>query len=402
MLRRSSTRIASLVLLGATLLPSTPVQAYHRQRQDELQTLIDQQRDKIQHSKDQERTLLGQIDASDRRREILQTQLRSARSSLVAAEAELKRIDSRLQILDDQVRGKTVELETLLSELYTLESEMKDRIADFYINAPSRLAMTTGSVEVSDAVDVYGFAQSIFESDQAIAAQITSSKDAVTARRTELQLAQAEVTLAHNAQERETQRLANAEASVERAAAAVEQELATKRELVGQVRDRRAEYLRVLESYEQESARIAAFLQESGSSGSGGAVRGQGGYFVWPVSGTITSPYGWRTHPIYGTRRFHTGIDIGVGEGTPIDAARSGTVVDSGYMGAYGLAAIIDHGGGMATLYAHMSSIRVGAGQRVSTGEVVGLVGSTGYSTGPHLHFEVRVNGAHQNPMSWL
>lgn len=400
MATRPTKRLLSLVLIGATLLPATPVHAYHQQRQAELQELIDAQRDKIETSKAQERSLLAQIDASDRRREILEAQLRTARSSLAAAEAELKRIGARLAILDDQVREKTGELESLLQELYELQQQMRARVSDFYINAPSRMAMSSGTLDVRDAVDLYGFAQTIFEKDQQVASAMTSAKDAVTARRTELQLAQAEVTAQHNAQQRETKKLANAEAAVERATFAVQEELETKRALVGRVRDRRAEYLRVLESYEQESARISAFLRSQGSSG--GNVGSQSGYFIWPVSGPITSPYGWRTHPIYGTRRFHTGLDLGVGYGTPIDAARGGIVVDSGYMGAYGIAAIIDHGGGVATMYAHMSSLRVGTGQRVSTGEVVGLVGSTGYSTGPHLHFEVRVNGANQNPMNWL
>jgi murein DD-endopeptidase MepM/ murein hydrolase activator NlpD len=396
-------RVFTLVLAGASFLSAVPAQAYHSQRQAELEQLIEDQRDKIQDNKAQERSLLSQIDASDRRHEILIAQLRTARATLAEAEAELARIADKLQVLDDQVRSKTTELEGLLGELYQLESEMDDRVADFYINAPSQLGLTTGAVQVTDAVDAFGFAQSIFQRDQEIAASIQHAKDAVTARRTELQIAQEQVTEAHNAQERETERLANAEASVERATIAVEAELETKRSLVKKVRGQREEYLRILQSYEQENARITAFLQEAGSSsGSSGSTASEGGYFIWPVRGPITSPYGWRTHPIYGTRRFHTGIDLGVGSGTPIGAGRTGTVIDTGYMGAYGLSAIIDHGGGVATLYAHMSSIRVGQGQRVSTGETVGLVGSTGYSTGPHLHFEVRVNGAHQNPMSWL
>ena len=126
------------------------------------------------------------------------------------------------------------------------------------------------------------------------------------------------------------------------------------------------------------------------------------GSMLWPASGPKTSDYGWRTHPIFGTRRFHAGIDIGAGDRSPISAARSGVVVSAGPQGGYGNAVVIDHGDGVATLYAHQSSVAVYAGQSVSRGEVIGYVGSTGYSTGPHLHFEVRVNGSPVDPMNYF
>lgn len=123
-----------------------------------------------------------------------------------------------------------------------------------------------------------------------------------------------------------------------------------------------------------------------------------GGGLSWPVSGPVTSPYG----PRWGT--FHRGIDIGVGMGTPIAAASSGTVFYSGEMGGYGLVVLIDHGNGMVTLYAHQSQLIASKGQSVSRGTTIGLVGSTGHSTGPHLHFEVRLgsSGNAVDPMGYL
>jgi murein DD-endopeptidase MepM/ murein hydrolase activator NlpD len=118
--------------------------------------------------------------------------------------------------------------------------------------------------------------------------------------------------------------------------------------------------------------------------------------FIWPLNGPVTSGYGYR----WG--RLHAGIDISGYTGQPIVSAKAGVVIEAGSMGGYGNATIIDHGGGIATLYGHQTSISVGAGERVSQGEVIGTVGSTGYSTGPHLHFEVRVNGSPQNPMNYL
>ena len=123
---------------------------------------------------------------------------------------------------------------------------------------------------------------------------------------------------------------------------------------------------------------------------------------AWPVSGPITSPFGYRFHPIYGRKIFHSGIDIGVDEGTPVHAADSGVVVEADWIDGYGNAVIIDHGNGMSTLYGHNSELAVSAGQTVSKGQVIAYAGSTGNSTGPHVHFEVRVNGDPVNPLNYL
>ena len=134
----------------------------------------------------------------------------------------------------------------------------------------------------------------------------------------------------------------------------------------------------------------------SGGGGGGNAApkAGKGG-MIWPVSGPVTSGFG----PRWG--RMHTGIDISAGTGTAIRAAKGGTVISAGSNGGYGLAVVVDHGGGLSTLYAHMSSMSVSGGS-VSQGDVLGKVGCTGSCTGPHLHFETRVGGSPQNPMSYL
>lgn len=134
----------------------------------------------------------------------------------------------------------------------------------------------------------------------------------------------------------------------------------------------------------------------------GPAAARTGSRMLLPAAGPLTSPFGWRTHPILGTRRLHAGIDIGAPQGTPIRAAADGTVVSAGSRGGYGMTVELDHGSGLTTLYAHQSRISVVPGQRVSRGAVIGAVGSTGMSTGPHLHFEVRVNGNPRDPRAYL
>jgi len=147
-----------------------------------------------------------------------------------------------------------------------------------------------------------------------------------------------------------------------------------------------------------ESDRIAAQLQAAGD----GPALGDG-TFIWPVSGPITSPYGYRTDPVTGATAFHSGIDIGASCGTPIKAAGTGSIVSAGFnSGGYGNMTLISHGNGLSTLYGHQSSIIVSAGQSVTQGQVIGYVGSTGKSTGCHLHFEVRVNGNPVDPTGYL
>ncbi|MFA6670287.1 MAG: M23 family metallopeptidase, partial [Bacillota bacterium] len=129
-----------------------------------------------------------------------------------------------------------------------------------------------------------------------------------------------------------------------------------------------------------------------------------GGKFVWPAPGYtyITSDYGWRLHPIYKTRKYHAGIDIRVPWGKKIVAAGAGKIIYSGTYGGYGKTVMIDHGGGIVTLYAHNSSLKVKVGTVVAAGTTISLAGSTGVSTGPHLHFEVRKDGKVVNPRPWL
>lgn len=127
------------------------------------------------------------------------------------------------------------------------------------------------------------------------------------------------------------------------------------------------------------------------------------GRFVHPIQGyPMTSRFGWRVHPIFHTRKMHTGQDYGAPAGAKIRAADSGVVISAGWRGGYGKAIIIDHGKGLVTLYGHTSAYYVRAGQRVTRGQIIGAVGSTGYSTGPHLHFEVRVNGVPVDPLHYL
>lgn len=161
--------------------------------------------------------------------------------------------------------------------------------------------------------------------------------------------------------------------------------------------------------YQEQVAAMEAERQRQAQQNSsqyqeqGGEVvpSGSGG-MIWPVSGEITSPFGWRTHPIFGSQIFHSGLDIGADYGVPIVAAQSGVVIEAGWIGGYGNTVMIDHGGGVVSLYGHNQSLAVDVGQSVSQGQVISYCGSTGNSTGPHCHFEVRVGGEPVSPYNYL
>ena len=213
--------------------------------------------------------------------------------------------------------------------------------------------------------------------------------------------------------DRVTQLRAAADAERNHANASVAQE----QQIIEGIRSRRAEFEA---EYNAVQAQIQAQIAASVSRGNptppapaagpkpglpsapAPASTTRNGRFIWPVNGSVGSGFGPRIHPISGGSRMHTGVDIGASSGTPIKAADGGVVVMAGPNGGYGNWTLIDHGGGLATGYGHQSSIGVSRGQRVSRGEVIGRVGSTGASTGPHLHWEVRVNGNPVDPMRWI
>ncbi len=188
------------------------------------------------------------------------------------------------------------------------------------------------------------------------------------------------------------------EAVAARAAARAEED--REQELLAEVQSKKADFERELGLLQAESSAIGEWLR-SIQAGQKLAPRKKK-TFKLPVTGPMSSRFGPRTHPIYGDTRVHTGVDFSVGSGVPIRAAGPGLVVWAGPRGGYGNLAIIDHGNGLATLYAHQSRIDVAVGQRMAVGQVVGAVGSTGMSTGPHLHFETRELGTPVDPLYYL
>lgn len=185
----------------------------------------------------------------------------------------------------------------------------------------------------------------------------------------------------------------------------IAQDIYTSQYLIKKLQTDRKTYERAENELAKQSAQLEKMLRSNAKNVKDSEKFTTTSDFIIPAYGPITSPFGWRTHPIFGTRKFHSGVDLGVPMNTAVKCSNSGVVTFVGWYGGYGKVVIVDHGiykgKPVSTLYAHLSSYSVSKGQKVSRGQVIARSGSTGYSTGPHLHFEVRVNGSPVNPYSY-
>ncbi len=175
-------------------------------------------------------------------------------------------------------------------------------------------------------------------------------------------------------------------------------------EMAKKLQSQREFYEQAERQLEMESKRLETHItsMESSYEKSNQVKKTGTGHFKLPIVARMSCPFGWRVHPIFRTRKFHTGVDLAGPNKTPVHAADNGHVLYSGWYGGYGRVVIISHGSDLSTLYAHMSKIAVQAGDNVNQGDIVGYEGTTGFSTGPHVHFEVRVKGKPNNPLSYV
>lgn len=382
-------------------LPAAPAGAYHRQRQRELERLIREKRDQIRQAEQRENDLLGQIRVSNERETALRRQLDAIQARLESARDELAVLEGRADRLLVELQAKTAELESTLAELHEQEQQLNQHVAAFYMFGPQNAEPSLQEAfGLEDHIDEGEYGAAIVRRDLSVVTEIEQTKARIEGQRNAIENRRAQVEADRRDALKLTRQIAVAHQQRAEAKAAVDRELDYRKRLLRQVRTEKEAYERALASYKRESEDIQRWLR--GRSGGGRVIQGRGGWLRWPISGRITSSYGWRRHPIYGYRNMHTGIDVSSPTGTPVRAARRGRVIYTGYRGAYGLVVIVDHGEGIASMYAHLSRVYVQAGRSVHTLDPIAAVGTTGWSTGPHLHFEVRSNGTPTNPMRWF
>ena len=336
---------------------------------------------------------LGEKDAQleDKKKEISNAMERLilTQEELAEAKRKLAAIESRQQALSIKIRQNEAALAAKQEEYDKSRSVYKKRLRDIYENGQvNYLDVLLGAADFRDFSSRMYLLQRVIRRDFALIDRLEEQREALLQQKAELDDIRQQLADAHAESQKEKEIVA--QKTVERQKL-YEQALAEKAQLD-------AEY----EELQRNSQEITAMIQRMEQEGRMMPQAGGTGQLAWPVNGEITSPFGWRVHPIWGTQIFHAGLDIGADYGDPVHAADSGTVVFAGWMGGYGNAVMIDHGGGMVTLYGHNSSITVGEGEQVSKGQTIALAGSTGNSTGPHCHFEVRIHGEVVSPLQYL
>ena len=350
--------------------------------------------DELEEKQQQLNSVQQQIEAQQRKAELarrkeqsIAEQLRAIQQELDTAEDEYETVNDQLENTEQHIKAN-VELSNRLTKKLEVQTKtLHRRIRDIYKNGQvNYLDVLLGAKDFNDFVGRMDILKKILAYDNALIQGTKADRETLRKAKEQLEADRAKIV--------ELRKLA-----------------AAKRE---QVAERRQERRGVLNAatYERETAerayrelietsrQIEQMIKriQSGEKNIGGST----GTMTWPAEGEITSPFGWRVHPIFGTQRLHTGIDIGADYGDAIRAADGGVVIHADWMGGYGNAVIIDHGNGISTLFAHNSQLLVDEGQTVAKGQTVARCGSTGYSTGPHLHFEVRQNGSPVNPLNYL
>lgn len=327
-----------------------------------------------------------------------QARLAAAEGRVSAARAVAEASRERLEFAKAELARAEADVAAALGVLDKRQEQAGKLSRAIYMIGPAGFATAvfdSGSISDLAARSTYVYAllsDAAGNVREASAARVEVANKAsiLTARRTALAERDREV--------RESLRRIESYAAEARAAkAAVDAQVAARAAAMAVAERERAADLARYRALQEESRRLAELIRRNAIS----RGNGRAGALLWPTEGPVTSGYGYRTHPIYGYKRFHAGIDIGAPTGQRIVAVATGTVVSAGAMGTYGNLVVIDHGNGLATAYAHQSRIAVRSGQRVARGTVIGYVGSTGASTGPHLHFETRVNGDPVDPMRY-
>lgn len=350
-------------------------------------------------------TIQEQIDAAQSDKKEIQNQINSANSKKEKTLSEKRELDNDIVALEteiDKLTSKISENTQKLAEEEVKLAEATGRAEQQYNDFKARfrtmcesgtvnyLKILLSSESLTDFVDRLEIAKEISSYDKKLFDKMTDEKNRIEESRNQIENLKNEQEASKSSLQQQTATLAQKRRESENYIAELERDIEA--------------YKKAYAEKEAAEASLRSQLQGSLSRSSGVNVVIGNGEFTWPLPGysATSSSYGWRTHPILGTRKFHSGADIPAPTGTTIYAAAGGRVVIAGWNGGYGNCVSIDHGNGKATLYGHMSSIAVSNGQTVQKGQVIGRVGSTGMSTGAHLHFEVLINGTHTNPLQYF
>jgi murein DD-endopeptidase MepM/ murein hydrolase activator NlpD len=392
-------RLIRLVLAFAAAIVVLGVPSALGQTMDDLNRRMSGLRDEIAAAKEKEGVLTNEIRAASERIDALDGDIGDLQALIAQLEVELAAMRARLEELTDLEAEQTKDLEHLKRQYRLAQRELEQRLVDLYQNEEADSFEIILQVRnLGDLLDQLEYFDSIGRQDQRITDEISGLREEMRVARQVTRKTKKKVAEATAVVEQKTAEKIAAQQALIAQQQALHEARADKRSVLAGVREDRAHAEEDLDELQAASAALAERLRNAASAGGGGGSTGDGtssSGFIWPVSGVVTSGFGWR----WG--RMHQGIDISAPAGTTIRAVAAGTVIYAGWMGGYGNLTVIDHGNGLATAYAHQSAIYVGGGS-VSQGTAIGAVGCTGSCTGNHLHFEVRINGNAVDPMGYL
>lgn len=363
----------TFLLLVTTVICLAP--ACDASTHSELQTKRKQTQAKIKHLKWLENLETNKLYKNQQKLEQTTTTLVSSKQQLTSAQAKLSSLESNLT--------------RAYSEFSELDFQMRRRIRQIFKNQRKGFfELLLSANDFNTFLDRVYFEGIVIQNDY---------KKMRLARQKAKEIAH----LKYNIEEQKRY-LARSIKNINYQQASIQSAINKNQNMIYKLRTDRATY----ERSERELARQSASLQSMISRSARGTNISVVSGFIKPIGGRITSPFGWRRHPIFNSRSFHSGIDIGGPFNGSVRASNAGKVIYSGWYGGYGKVVIVDHGTvngiPVTTLYAHLNSFAVSQGEYVSKGQTVGHEGTTGYSTGPHVHFEVRVNGRPNNPLNYI
>ena len=328
----------------------------------------------------------AQLKAGKAKVSALTAEINALENKIYQTQAEINQLSFEINDTKAQIRVILNDLNYKLEELNQQSDDLNARLRNMYKNGNAgMLSVLLGSTTLSDVMTSMDMIQRIYESDAQLLIDLEQQYDEIDESKASLLVLKTQ--LLDQQKEQENKRIS------------LTQDQNSANEKRKQVKENNEELEKQIDALNEEANALTAqiLLLQSKDEYIGGTM-------LWPAeaSKTITSKFGNRLHPILKVNKMHAGIDIGARSGTNILAANAGKVISAGWNNSYGYMVMIDHGGGIVTLYAHSSKLLVQKGDIVKRGQVIALVGSTGMSTGPHLHFEVRVDGVYKNPLDYV
>lgn len=348
----------------------------------------------VEQAKQNKNNAKSQLDKVKNQRASVADEVLSIDKEINRVENEIERTSQAIEKSRADLLVKEEELKIAEANCLEYDESFKTRARIMYENGTSSyLEVLLGASSFGDFLSRVEMVKEIVEYDRKVLGEMKASRDAIREAKEALEAERA------NLEAKEVE-LANMKIELG-------YRLEAKQGLLDQLYADEEEYKKAYEKAEADEKKIQQELQAQAAreAANGTQTKYTGtGRFLWPcpASSRITSPYGYRIHPVYKTKKFHAGIDVGAPYGSNIIAAEAGTVTTATYGSGYGKYVVVSHGSGITTLYAHCSSLLVNVGDKVSRGQVIAKVGSTGVSTGNHLHFEVRINGATTDPLTYV